>query len=134
LPAHARRGDRSFHSGVRSALTDNGSSAKQKWKFSIAKDDTINSAAIGPDGTVYVGSVDDNLYALAPKGGRLEWKFTTDSNVNSSPAIGPDGTIYVGSTLHHGIGAMVGGGLAFQVQPAAAALGLSAGALVHLVK
>jgi len=39
-----------------------------------------------------------------------------------------------GATLHHGIGAMVGGGLASQVQPAAAALGLSAGALVHLVK
>ena len=38
-----------------------------------------------------------------------------------------------GMTLHHGVGAMVGGGLASQVQPAAAALGLSAGALVHLV-
>ena len=37
-----------------------------------------------------------------------------------------------GMTLHHGVGAMVGGGLASQVQPAAAALGLSAGALVHL--
>ncbi len=38
-----------------------------------------------------------------------------------------------GMTLHHGVGAMVGGGLCSQVQPAAAALGLSAGALIHLV-
>jgi hypothetical protein len=38
-----------------------------------------------------------------------------------------------GLTLHHGIGAMVGGGLCSQIQPAAAALGLSAGALIHLV-
>jgi hypothetical protein len=39
-----------------------------------------------------------------------------------------------GATLHHGIGAMVGGGLCSQIQPASAALGLSAGALVHLVR
>lgn len=38
-----------------------------------------------------------------------------------------------GLTLHHGVGAMVGGGLASQVQPAALALGLSSGALIHLV-
>jgi hypothetical protein len=38
-----------------------------------------------------------------------------------------------GVTLHHGVGALVGGGLCSQVQPAAAALGLSAGALIHLV-
>jgi hypothetical protein len=39
-----------------------------------------------------------------------------------------------GMTLHHGIGAMVGGGLCSQIQPAAATLGLSAGALIHLVR
>jgi TrbC/VIRB2 pilin len=38
-----------------------------------------------------------------------------------------------GVTLHHGVGALVGGGLCSQVQPAAAALGLSAGALIHFV-
>jgi len=38
-----------------------------------------------------------------------------------------------GITLHHAVGALVGGGLCSQVQPAAATLGLSAGALIHLV-
>jgi hypothetical protein len=38
-----------------------------------------------------------------------------------------------GMTLHHGVGAMVGGGLCSQITPAATALGLSAGALIHLV-
>ena len=38
-----------------------------------------------------------------------------------------------GFTLQHSVGALVGGGLCSQVQPAAAALGLSAGALIHLV-
>ena len=39
-----------------------------------------------------------------------------------------------GVTMHHGVGALVGGGLCSQVQPAANALGLSAGALIHLVR
>jgi hypothetical protein len=39
-----------------------------------------------------------------------------------------------GVTLHHGVGALVGGGLCSQIQPAAATLGLSAGALIHLVR
>lgn len=38
-----------------------------------------------------------------------------------------------GMTLHHGVGAMVGGGLCSQVTTAAAALGLSAGALIHVI-
>ena len=38
-----------------------------------------------------------------------------------------------GFTLQHSIGALVGGGPCSQVTPAAAALGLSAGALIHLV-
>jgi hypothetical protein len=38
-----------------------------------------------------------------------------------------------GMTMHHGIGAMAGGGLCSHIQPASAALGLSAGALIHLV-
>jgi len=38
-----------------------------------------------------------------------------------------------GFTLQHSVGALVGGGLCSQVTPAAAALGLSAGALIHLV-
>jgi hypothetical protein len=37
-----------------------------------------------------------------------------------------------GVTLHHGVGAVVGGGLCSQISSAATALGLSAGALIHL--
>ena len=38
-----------------------------------------------------------------------------------------------GFTMQHSVGALVGGGLCSQVTPAASALGLSAGALIHLV-
>jgi outer membrane protein assembly factor BamB len=59
-----------------------------------------SSPAIGADGTVYVGSRDDNLYALNPDGS-LKWSYATGDDVDSSPAIGADGTVYVGSNDNH---------------------------------
>lgn len=38
----------------------------------------------------------------------------------------------LGISLHHGVGCMVGGGLCSQIPAAAAGLGLSAAALIHL--
>jgi len=52
--------------------------------------------AIGQDGTIYIGSGDDNLYAINPDGTK-KWAFTTEDNIVSSPTIGDDGTIYIGS-------------------------------------
>ena len=56
-----------------------------------------SSPGIGADGTVYVGSNDNKIYALDSKTGAMKWEFVTGDNVSSSPAIGADGTIYVGS-------------------------------------
>ena len=56
-----------------------------------------SSPAIGSDGTVYVGSNDNKLYAINGKSGVKLWEFETGSGVSSSPAIGSDGTVYVGS-------------------------------------
>ena len=56
-----------------------------------------DSPTIGADGTIYVGSNDNNLDAINPNGS-LKWKYTTGGAVYSSPAIGADGTIYVGSS------------------------------------
>ncbi len=57
-----------------------------------------SSPLLGPDGTIYVGTVviDNKLYAINPDG-TLKWSYTTGSSIQSSPAIGFDGTIYVGS-------------------------------------
>ncbi len=61
-----------------------------------------SSPAIGPDGMIYVGSEDGNLYAVRPDG-TTNWVFPLTGITNSSaydtyssPAIGPDGTIYLG--------------------------------------
>src|ERR1051326_8646519 len=52
------------------------------------------SPAIAPDGTIYFGSEDKNLYALTPTGA-LKWKIDLGAPMGSSPAIAADGTIYV---------------------------------------
>ena len=58
-----------------------------------------SSPAIGPDGTVYVGSgYNTNIFALNAATGAKKWQFGTGATLDSSPAIGADGTVYVGST------------------------------------
>ena len=71
------------------------STAQQRWAF-LAGLDVYSSPAIAADGTIYVGSLDDNLYAISPAG-KQKWAFLTGGSIMSSPAIGADGTVYVGS-------------------------------------
>ena len=56
-----------------------------------------SSPAIGADGTIYVGSLDDNLYALTTERLAEVEISPPEIDIVSSPAIGADGTIYVGS-------------------------------------
>ena len=59
---------------------------------------SVPSPVIGTDGTVYVGSYDNKLYAINGKTGVKLWEFETGGFVSSSPAIRSDGTVYVGSS------------------------------------
>lgn len=75
------------------ALSSN--SGELLWKF--ATDSLVYaSPAVAADGTIYVGSSDGQLYALAP-GGALKWEFEVGGELDSSPAIDGDGNVYVGS-------------------------------------
>jgi outer membrane protein assembly factor BamB len=69
-----------------------------KWSFPM-NDGAESSPAIGPDGTIYVGSYDSSLYAIADSGnqGILKWRFLTGGPIDASPAVDACGTIYVGS-------------------------------------
>lgn len=55
-----------------------------------------SSPAIAGDGTVYIGSGDGGLYAIAPDGG-MQWVFDAGGSVDSCPTIGPHAEIYFGS-------------------------------------
>jgi outer membrane protein assembly factor BamB len=69
----------------------------------------VSSPVVGPDGTIYVGPVQEELLrprtvvtAIAPDG-NVKWRFYTkfvenDSPTFSTPAVSPDGVIYFGST------------------------------------
>jgi len=75
-------------------LTSGVSTAARVWEFETGG--TVSSSpCVSPDGTVYVGSNDQKVYAL--KDGKKLWEFETGGHVFSSPCVGPDGTVYVGS-------------------------------------
>jgi outer membrane protein assembly factor BamB len=76
--------------------------AQGEWDFSTGADvESSPAVAIDPiDGqpTVYIGSDDNNVYALNAQTGAKKWEFATAGpNVVSSPVVDLDGTIYVGS-------------------------------------
>lgn len=65
-----------------------------KWKFQT-HGRVISSAAIA-NGTIFVGSTDQNLYAIDLETGNQKWNFATEGPVVSSPAVS-DRTVYFGS-------------------------------------
>ncbi len=67
------------------------------WEFDTGLDRSVTSPTVGPDGTLYVGSHDHNVYALDSKTGGKKWAFSTGERVTSTPAVGTDGTVYAGS-------------------------------------
>ena len=71
----------------------------RKWSFAMQDDGTESSPAIGPDGMVYIGANDGNLYAIRDLGDDylLEWAFQTVGPIDGSPTVDGCGTIYVGS-------------------------------------
>jgi outer membrane protein assembly factor BamB len=52
---------------------------------------------VGPDGTIYVGTDENHVYAIDPSDGSVKWSYDLIGNVRSSPAVGDDGTVYIGS-------------------------------------
>ncbi len=64
------------------------------WEFK-ARGEAWSSPAIGPDGTVYIGS--DKVYALNAKTGTKIWELELGETGGFSPVIAADGTIYVSS-------------------------------------
>ncbi|TVR58244.1 MAG: hypothetical protein EA426_10485 [Spirochaetaceae bacterium] len=81
------------------ALPEPGTPGAHVWSFTVGSSffgSVWSSPALAPDGTVYIGSDDDRLYAINPDGTQL-WSRETGGRVYSSPAVGADGTVYVGS-------------------------------------
>lgn len=71
-----------------------------KWAYRVGNvnSDLRGCPAIASDGTIYVGSLNNSLYAINPDG-TLKWEFETLGIAWHSPAIGADGTLYIGSGI-----------------------------------
>jgi outer membrane protein assembly factor BamB len=62
-----------------------------KWKFHT--DGPVLSSPVVSNGILFIGSSDNNLYALDSATGALKWKFKTESRLTSSPAVA-ENTVY----------------------------------------
>jgi len=77
-----------------------GSNADGTVKWSINNPISELSAAIGPDGTLYVGSSFlGNLSAIDPATGAVKWTTYLGYAIKCTPTIGADGTVYVFDTF-----------------------------------
>lgn len=71
---------------------------KRLWSFEC--EDEIRGTPICANGVVYVGSYDNNLYALNATTGDFIWKYPTEGGIVSKPALN-EGNVYFGSEDKH---------------------------------
>ncbi len=64
-------------------------------RWAYATQDAIESTAAIHQGTVYVGSLDGQFYALDLRTGALVWQYQADGEIKSSPTVA-DSTVYFG--------------------------------------
>ena len=67
---------------------------KPLWKFKC--EDEIRGTPAISQGSLFIGSYDNNLYSLDASNGEFQWKYPTEGGIVSCPAV-LDGNIYVGS-------------------------------------
>lgn len=66
------------------------SKGKQKWSYDMGSE--ACEPTVGPDGTIYAGSIGGKLVALS-NDGKLEWDTSVPGNIRS-PSIDKDGNLY----------------------------------------
>lgn len=72
------------------------SNGEEQWTYK-AGDVVRSTPAVADDGTFYIGSYDDNLYAFNAASSTILASYNTSDNVKyTSPAVDADGTVYYG--------------------------------------
>ncbi|GIK62973.1 MAG: protein kinase [Chloroflexota bacterium] len=64
-----------------------------RWKFKFEEE--IRSTPTVHQGLLFVGSYDNNLWALNVENGQLRWKFPTDGGVATTPAIAEEENLVI---------------------------------------
>lgn len=67
-----------------------------RWKFKAEEE--IRSSPVVHHGLLFVGSYDNNIYAVNADNGQFRWKYPTESGIATSPAIADeDNMVIIGS-------------------------------------
>jgi polyvinyl alcohol dehydrogenase (cytochrome) len=74
--------------------TTNVSGLTKRWSYTTGE--FVQSSPVVENGAVYVGSWDDNLYAVNAKTGVLLWSYNTPAVIDGAPAVA-NGVVYVSS-------------------------------------
>jgi outer membrane protein assembly factor BamB len=78
-------------------LINSTSAAAPRWSTDLQSPSDTSSPVVGPDGTLYIGTVNGRLVAVNPATGRVAWRTEvagTDALAVRTPAVADDGTIY----------------------------------------
>lgn len=75
-------------------ISANAGGIKPLWTFKC--EDEVRGTPVVHQGMLYIGSYDNNLYALNAADGKFQWKYPTDGGVVSRPLVA-DGNILFGS-------------------------------------
>ena len=67
----------------------------QQWNLEVGRENDRSSPTV-VNGMVFVGSWDENLYAVDAKTGREQWVFETNDIIQSTPTV-VDGTVFFGN-------------------------------------
>jgi eukaryotic-like serine/threonine-protein kinase len=93
LTTVARKTGALIHSAPLAGSTT-ASGIKPLWSFKC--EDEIRGTPAISQGLIYIGSYDNNLYALNAADGKFQWKYPTDGGVVTRPSVF-DGNVYFGS-------------------------------------
>jgi outer membrane protein assembly factor BamB len=72
----------------------------QRWFSQINTGEVYSSPTIGSDGTIYIGSFDNNIYAFPAS---PLWTYTCSSSIYTTPAIDNLGNLYAFQTVNSNV-------------------------------
>lgn len=98
-PALSPDGKTVYISGNNKLIALKAKNGEKKWVYKMG-DSTLFGPTIGPDGTIYQGSWDKNLYAMNPDGS-LKWTYTVEGALSYPVSMNEKGTIFVGAGDAH---------------------------------
>jgi len=103
LPGHTYSGNR--YVDMKGITPENVATLKKAWKYKLDDDSPIETSPVVWNGTMYVTSAHNHVYALDAKTGKLKWKFSYAPHViafaaNRGVALA-DGHVFIGTLDGH---------------------------------